>query len=82
MNELLGQSPNKKRADKFNLMKMKRNDAIGKMSDFAKIDYPQINVSDVRAFSEEQIIDVKKRKLKLMADRRNNARKKVLQLGL
>lgn len=52
------------------------------MSHFAKQANPNIKVRDVRAYSEEKIMEVSKRKMKFMADRRLNARKKVLQLGL
>lgn len=52
------------------------------MSYFAKVANPDIDVRDVRAYSEEKIQEVNVRKQREMADRRIKARKRVLQLGL
>ena len=43
-------------------MKMKIQDALQKMSYFAKVANPNIDVRDVRAYSEEKIQEVNRRK--------------------
>ena len=57
---------------------MEKHDAIAKMSYFAKKANPHITLKDIRSMSEDQIIEVNQKKVKMMADRRIKARAKVI----